>query len=140
LAVFSACNSGRWPFVRPLLQAGLPAVIGNQGVVSVAGSGGFCRKLYTSLALGLSLDEAVTWARLHLLEPGVSRLRESYEWGTFMVYMPSTESVLFPLPAEREAQNRQAQARLERLQTINIVVQNIGTVRGGTVVGAVHSD
>jgi hypothetical protein len=135
LAVFSACNSGRWPFVRPLLRAGLPAVIGNQGMVSAGGARGFCHKLYTSLAIGLSLDEAVTWARLHLLEPGVSRLRESYEWGTFMVYMPSTESVLFPQPAEREAQKRQAQARLERLETINIVVQNIGTVQGGTVVG-----
>ena len=140
LAVFSACNSGRWPFVQPLLQAGLPALIGNQGVVSARGANAFCHKLYTSLAIGLSLDEAVTWARLHLLEPGVSPLRESYEWGTFMVYMPSTESVLFPQPAERESQQRQVHARLERQQTIYNVVQIIGSVEGGTVVGAYHHD
>jgi hypothetical protein len=115
-------------------------LIGNQGVVSTGGANAFCHKLYTSLAIGLSLDEAVTWARLHLLEPGVSPLRESYEWGTFMVYMPSTESVLFPQPAERESQQRQAHARLERQQTIYNVVQIIGSVEGGTVVGAVGQD
>ena len=31
LAVFSACNSGRWVFTEPLLRAGLPALIGTQG-------------------------------------------------------------------------------------------------------------
>lgn len=140
LAVFSACNSGRWPFARPLLQAGLPALIGNQGVVTARAASAFCHKLYTSLAVGLSLDEAVTWARLHLLEPEVSPWQESYEWGTFMVYMPSTESILFPQPAERESRERQAHVRLERQQTIYNVVQIIGSVKGGTVVGAINHD
>ena len=41
LAVFSVCNSGRWPFVEPLLRAGLPAVIGAQGWVHYSGGGPF---------------------------------------------------------------------------------------------------
>jgi len=54
LAVFSACNSGHWPFVEPLLRAGLPALIGAQGVVSVRGAQVFCETLYAKLAVGLS--------------------------------------------------------------------------------------
>jgi hypothetical protein len=135
LAVFSACNSGRWPFVRPLLQAGLPALIGVQGQVSPQGAIAFCHKLYSSLAIGLSLDEAVTWARLHLLEPGVSPFKETYEWGSFMVYMPSAQAVLFPQPEERELWQRQEYARRERQRTIINVYQTIGSVVGGNVVG-----
>lgn len=136
LAVFSACNSGRWPFVKPLLQAGLPALVGTQGLVSVQGASAFCQKLYASLALGLSLDEAVTWARLHLLEPDTSAFGETFEWGVFMVYMPAREAVLFPRPEERALRERQQQARRERWQTVIYVTQNIGTVApGGRVVG-----
>ena len=34
LAFFSACNSGRWSFVEPLLRGGLRAVVGCHGIVS----------------------------------------------------------------------------------------------------------
>lgn len=34
LAVFNACNSGSWSFVRPFMAAGVPAVVGVQGLVS----------------------------------------------------------------------------------------------------------
>lgn len=52
-----------------------------------------------------------------------------------MVYMPTTDAVLFPRPAQREARERQEAARRERMQTIVNVYQNIGTVQGGQVVG-----
>lgn len=136
LAIFSACNSGRWLFVRPLLEAGLQVVVGVQGVVSVRGASAFCQKLYASLALGLSLDEAVTWARLHLLEPGVSPFQESLEWGAFMVYMPTREAVLFPRPEVGGVQQRQESARRQREQTIIYVNQTIyGNVTDGAVIG-----
>jgi hypothetical protein len=99
LAVFIACNSGRWGFVGPLLRSGIPAVIGVQGIVSVKAAFAFVAKLYSGLVVGLSLDEAVAGARFHVLDEGIGHGSESCEWGAFMVYMPTTEAVLFPRPA-----------------------------------------
>lgn len=135
LAVFNACNSGRWHFVEPLIRAGLPVVIGTQGSVTSVGGIAFFQKLYSALVIGLSLEEAVSWARLHLLEPGIAEVEDPWEWGIFMVYMPTTDAVLFPRPAQREERERQEAARRERMQTIVNVYQNIGTVQGGQVVG-----
>jgi hypothetical protein len=96
LAVFSACNSGRWTFVEPLLRAGLPVLIGTQGIITTKGAYTFCRSLYAKLAVGLSLDEALTGARFQLMKDGGFNGRESLEWGIFMTYMPVAEAVLFP--------------------------------------------
>ena len=78
LVVLSACNSGFWAVVAPLLKAGVPAVIGVNGVVNSQSSIEFGTRLYESLALGLSLDEAVGRARLAVMEwgakPGAVRL------------------------------------------------------------------
>jgi hypothetical protein len=140
VAVFNACNSGAWNFVKPLLrQAGLTALFGVQGVVEVRASQAFVQKLYSHLALGLSLDEAVTAARLHLLEPGVSPLQESCAWGVYMVYMPSTTTIPFPKPEDQAVLPYQQAAREERTKLINNyynIVQNIGTIEpGGSATG-----
>lgn len=134
LAVFSACNSGNWAFVEPLLQEGVPVVVGVQGLVYVDVAIKFCERLYSALAIGLSLDEAVTWARLHLLEPGILNEFLKWQWGTFMVYMQTPEAVLFP---KRESQviEQQKAARQARHVTIIKVTQNIGSIQGGTVYG-----
>src|SRR6185436_12509027 len=79
LAVFNACNSGYWPFVRPFMRAGVPAVVGVQGIVSNLAALNFAEKLYQSLAVGLSLDEALTYARLYVAEPG--RSYYDCDWG-----------------------------------------------------------
>jgi hypothetical protein len=141
LAAFSACNSGRWSFVGPLIEAGVPVVIGVQGNVFNVTAIAFFETLYASLAVGMSLDEAVSWARLHLLEPGVGLAQDSSEWGAFMVYMPTTEAVLFPRPQTGTVRRRQDAARRERQQTIinvkqYIVTQNIGS-NSGRVTGVV---
>jgi hypothetical protein len=144
LAVFSACNSGRRTFVEPLLQSGIPVVIGAQGLVFVDVAIAFSRKLYSALAIGLSLDEAVTWARLHLLEPGVLSESLKWQWGTFMVYMQTPESVLFPKPRQAGIDERQKAMRIERRQTIiNIgklvyqdIDQKIDNMTGGTVIAS----
>jgi hypothetical protein len=135
LGVFNACNSGQWEFMEPLIHAGLPAAIGIQGLISNRAAIAFCEKLYSALAIGLSLDESVTWARLHLLEPGILSEDETFAWGTFMVYMPAADAVIFPRPRSKEIRNKQEAVRSKRQQTIINVYQNIGTVLGGQVTG-----
>ena len=116
LSVFSACNSGRWTFAEPLVKAGLPVVVGTHGVISNIAAIAFCHKLYADLAIGLSLDEAVSAARLHLLETSGNA---SYEWAAFMVYITSAEAVLFPRPeTDRTVRKHQNAARREHQQTL----------------------
>lgn len=144
LAMFSACNSGSWAFVAPLLRAGVPVVVGARGLVYVKVATAFCQRLYSALSIGLSLDEAVTWARLHLLEPGVLHDSLKWQWGAFMVYMQTPEAVLFPKPKQAGMRERQKAMRSERQQTIvNIgkltyqdIDQQIGKVEGGQVTGS----
>ncbi len=119
LAVMSACNSGFWSVVCPLLKAGLPAVIGVNGAVASISTIEFCAKLYESLAVGLTLDEAVARARLHVLEWGQQRNPPLFDWGLYMVYMPSPEAVLFPRSPTRTLQTRQASVRSEHKQAIH---------------------
>jgi hypothetical protein len=117
LAVFNACNSGLWPFVRPLMRAGIPAVIGVQGLVSNIAALNFAEKFYQSLAVGLSLDEALTYARLYVMQPGHSY--HPCDWGRFMAYMPADSAVLFPRPEVAVTRKRQAAVRAQREQTID---------------------
>jgi hypothetical protein len=135
VAVFSACNSGSWAFVEPLLRADVPVVVGAQGVVAVPVAIVFCQRFYSALAIGLSLDEAITWARLHLLEPGVVPKSLTWQWGSFMVYMQTPEAVLFPRPSKPQVAEQQDVARRERQLTIINVTQNIGSIQGGEVTG-----
>jgi hypothetical protein len=145
LAVFSACNSGRWSFVEPLLRAGLPVVIGAQGMLHSMSAVAFFHKLYKALAIGLSLDEAVTWARMSLLEPDTITDDLRWQWAMFTVYMPTPDALLFPKPRLPKIQGRQESLRSQRQQTvINIaklvyqdIDQQIGKVEGsGRVVGS----
>ena len=94
LAVLSACNGGYAAAVAPLLDAGVRAVIGINGGVASTSTIEFCAKLYESIAVGLSLDEAVGRARLHVLEWGAAH--GLFDWGLFMVHMTSPDAVLFP--------------------------------------------
>lgn len=61
------------------MQEGLPVLIGTQGYVLVEADIAFCHTLYSALAIGLPFDEAITWARLHLLEPGVLQKQMALE-------------------------------------------------------------
>jgi hypothetical protein len=82
------------------LRAGIGCLVGVQGIVDNSAALNFAEKLYQSLAVGLSVDEAVSWARLHLMDD--SRSAWMTEWGRFMVYMPAEAAVLFP-PRQRRA-------------------------------------
>jgi hypothetical protein len=117
LAVFNACNSGLWPFVRPLMRAGIPAVVGVQGLISNIAALNFAEKFYQSLAVGLSLDEALTYARLYLMQPG--RSYHPCDWGRFMAYMPADSAVLFPRPQLAGMRQHQNVVRAERKQVLD---------------------
>ncbi len=128
LAVFSACNSGRWAFAEPLLRAGLPAMIGAQGIVSVHGASMFFEKLYESVAVGLSLDEALAAARFQLLKEGGFNGQESLEWGIFMAYMPATAATLLARAKEQSnVTSFQEAVRRDSQQAISAVTQQIGS-------------
>jgi hypothetical protein len=139
LVVLIGCGSGHWPIVKPLLrpELDLAAVIGIQGLVDTKSAIAFCGKLYEALALGLSLDEAVTWARFHILEQAAARKPgfafATHAWPRFMVYMPTSEAVLFPKPGDSSTARDEDRAREQRAQTINNVTQIIGAVYGGSV-------
>lgn len=116
LAVMSACNSGYWAAVKPLLDAGIPAVIGANGGVASQSTIQFCAKLYESLAVGLTLDEAVGRARMHVMEWG--RQLDLFDWGLFMVHMPSPEATLFPRATTPAVATRQKAIRDRHAVTI----------------------
>ncbi len=116
LAVFNACNSGLWPFVKPLMHSGIPAVIGVQGIISNVAALNFSEKFYQSLAVGLSLDEALTYARLYVMQPG--RSYYPCDWGRFMAYMPADSAVVFPRPTSAAIRKRQDTVRAERKRTL----------------------
>jgi hypothetical protein len=115
LAVFSACNSGRWSFVEPLLRNDLRALIGVQEVVSNVGAAAFSDALYSTLASGLSLDEAVSWGRARVAEVDAIPGTHCYEWGAFMAYVTCTDAVL--LPRGDRVRDRQGEVRRARDET-----------------------
>lgn len=123
LAVFNACNSGFWPFVRPFMRAGVLAVVGVQGLVSNIAALNFAEKLYQSLAVGLSLDEALTFARLRVAEP--ERSYYDCDWARFMAYMPTESAVLFPRVEGSAIRRRQQRVRAERTQTIQGLAERL---------------
>lgn len=117
LVVMAACNSGHWTMVEPFLKAGIPALIGANGVVDSQSAIEFCAALYESLAVGLSLDDAVCRARMHLME--WSEKNGLFSWGLFMVHMPSPDATLFPRPAAPRVTNDQASVRRKHVATVS---------------------
>lgn len=116
LAVMSACNSGYAAAADPLIHAGVPVVVGVNGGVASISTIEFCAKLYESLAVGLSIDEAVVRARLHVLEWGAAH--DLFDWGLFMVHMASSEAVLFPRTATPALARRQRTVRAAQAETV----------------------
>ena len=116
LAIFNACNSGNWSFVKPFMRAGIPAMIGVHGLVSNLAALNFAEKLYQSLAVGLSLDEALNYARLYVSDPRHSAWE--CDWGRFMAYMPTDLSVLFPHTTQKIS-NARDQVRSARDRTVD---------------------
>ena len=94
----------------------------------------FAEKLYQSLAIGLSLDEALTFARLCVVEP--ERSFYDCDGGRFMVYMPTESAVLFPRSERSAIRRRQQTVRSQRAETIEGLVKRLD----GEGVGRMLSD
>ena len=121
LAVMSACNSGYAAAVTPLLEAGVPVVVGVNGGVASVSTIEFSAKLYESLAVGLSLDEAIGRARLHLVEWGAAQ--GLFDWGLFMVHMVCPDAVLFPRPGTPTLARQQQSVRRSHAETIGSTLE-----------------
>jgi len=132
VAVLGACESGRhdhlspWAGVAPaLVGRGGPAVVAMQYEIEDRAAVAFSQGLYTALAAGLSIDEAVYAGRLVVL--GRSG-EDDVEWGVPVLYLRSGDGVIFPGLAE------QPSSATEQLRTV--VRQNVRLVRaGGSVTG-----
>lgn len=121
LAVLSACNSGFHAVVRPFLAAGVPAVIGVNGGVASISTIEFCAKLYESLAVGLSLDDAVVRARLHVMEWGAEH--GLFDWGLYMVHLVSPDAVLFPRAKTRTVTAHQRTVEKAHAETVGSTLE-----------------
>lgn len=128
LVVLSACNSGFSSTAGPLIAAGVPVVIGVNGGVASFSAIQFCGKLYESLAIGLSLDEAVSRARLYLFELGGPH--QFFDWGLFMVHMTCPGAVVFPRRATADLDRRQRGVRAEHAQAIGASLERVRTMDG----------
>ena len=121
VAVMSACNSGYWAAVKPLMNAGIPAVLGVNGVVASQSTIEFFATFYESLAVGLTLDEAVGRARMHVMEWG--QRQDLFDWGLYMVHMSSPQATLFPRAATRGVVSHQNAIRQDHAQAISTTLQ-----------------
>ena len=117
----SACNSGFWPTVEPLIEAGVPAIIGVNGAIDLESTIEFCGKMYESLCLGLTLDEAVSRARVHVMQ--WDQKAGLFDWGLYMVYMPSPEAILFPRAPTPALSMRQTDVRRDHSAVVEDTLQ-----------------
>lgn len=107
VVVLGACKTGRrdgvsaWTGVAPaLIEKGIPAVVAMQYEVNDAQAIAFSRMFYTSLAAGLSIDEAVAAGRRAMALESDSD--QTVEWGVPVLYLRARDGVLFPRPAGQE--------------------------------------
>jgi CHAT domain-containing protein len=131
LVMLGACESGRqhgntpWTAIAPaLVAAGIPAVVAMQFEVEDAKAILFSQGFYTTLAAGLSIDEAITNGRLAMLEKSDEK---GVEWGVPTMYMRG-DGLIFSTIAERETEL----AGLIR-NSVNQIVDEVA--KGGELIG-----
>jgi hypothetical protein len=131
VAVLGACDSGRRDGISPwegvaaaLLSAEVAAVVAMQYRIADTHAIQFARGLYSALAVGLSVDEAVTAGRLALFDADDYRV----PWGIPVLYSRSPDGVLFSEVSDRDSASADALRA-----TVQQVVEKVG--RGGSVVG-----
>jgi hypothetical protein len=132
LVVLNACEGARGGVhdifsgtAAILVRRGLPAVVAMQYEVSDRAAIEFARNFYESVTEGLPIDEAVSEARKAIS----MSLAGTVEWATPVLYMRSSDGVLFEMareevatPAERESAERE-RAERERTQALGAARQ-----------------
>jgi hypothetical protein len=126
LAFFNALDSSQWAFMEPMVRAGIPLLIGMRGATLIPPAIEFAHRLYASLAIGLSVDEAVIWARQRLVEATSGDSHGRPEWAAFTVYMPTSEPVLLPRPRDASIVDRQEASRRDQARVVDSVKHVLG--------------
>ncbi|MCL4301662.1 MAG: CHAT domain-containing protein [Anaerolineae bacterium] len=92
LMVINACEAGQ-SVTETLARSGIPAIIAMQFEITDQASTVFAKEFYEHLAVGLSIETCLSFARLAM---GMAiRGVESYEWATPVLYLQTTsEEVL----------------------------------------------
>jgi hypothetical protein len=131
VAVLGACDSGRRDGISPwegvaaaLLGAEVAAVVAMQYRIPDTQAIQFARGLYSALAVGLSIDEAVTAGRLALFDDDDYRV----PWGIPVLYSRSPDGVIFTEVSDRDSASADALRA-----TVRQVVETVE--RGGSVTG-----
>lgn len=131
VAVLGACESGRrdgfspWTGVAPaLIKEGIAAVVGMQYEVLDVLAMPFSKRFYTAIASGLSIDEAVSLGRLEMYREADER---GIDWGIPVLYMRSSNGVIFPEIAKQEPTTAN-ELRIENEARIK-------TIKGGKFIG-----
>jgi hypothetical protein len=88
-------GAGRLALASELVGAGIPAVIGMQFPVEDSHAIAFSKGLYSALATGLSLDEAVSLGRRRMHELGIL-----INWGAPVAFSRSADGRLFGAAAD----------------------------------------
>jgi hypothetical protein len=111
LVMLGACAAGRrnevnaWTCVAPALtrHASIPAVVGLQYTIDHDSIVAFCRNFYRTLNDGKSIDAAVSDGRqaIYNLHHGQPEYRD---WGVPVVYLRTTDPILFPRRADPAGQ------------------------------------
>jgi CHAT domain len=79
-----------------LAHAGIPAVIGLNGLISDEGAITFSKAFYRNLAAGNPVDTAVTNARIAMFTQGEDDWQPLY-WSIPVLYLRTDDSTLFPI-------------------------------------------
>jgi hypothetical protein len=126
VAVLGACQTAQrddvnsWSSVaESLLKAELGAVVGMQFPVRDDSATAFAKHFYGALALGLSIDDAVSAGRV-----AVAALEDARGWANPALYLRADNGVIFPAIAA------DPQLETARQQAVLRIVQTAKTVRG----------
>ena len=129
LAVLGACQTAErddvnvWGSVaESLLKAELGAVVGMQFKVRDDSAIAFAEKFYNALAIGLSVDEAVTAGRV-----AVASLKDAKGWANPALYLRAPDGVIF----ESIAADPKLQA--ERQQATVVINQEVEELYGEAI-------
>jgi CHAT domain-containing protein len=150
VAVLGACESGRrdgvspWTGVAPsLIKEGVAAVVAMQYKVSDRLAVPFSKRFYTALASGLSIDEAVSLGRLEMYREADNG---GIDWGIPVLYMRSSNGVIFPEIAKQEPKiahdlRIEGEARIKTIKGGKFSVIEIDkVVKANQLVGKLEAD
>jgi hypothetical protein len=114
--------------VQPVVNAGVPVVIGLNGAVASVTTIEFFTRLYEALGLGMGIDEAVGIARRGTMEWGARN--SLFDWGLFMVYAQSAGAVLFPRELTTAITTKQRAVRRAHEDTVSRSVRRVRELDG----------